>query len=176
MPELLFDFNHLLQTEPDDATAYGLRGQVQLRRALRARARGAPLELRTSLELATQEFTSALTVRPDLAAAHVNRGACRTQLARVLAAESDPERSLHLLQEALADYDAALRVEPDLAVAWFDRALVRLQRAALARAAFHPSAQGERQRAREDARRALDLAGEEHPWRWRFPALVDELG
>ncbi len=176
IPELLFDFNLLLHVEPDDATAYGLRGQVQLRRALRAQAQGASFELHTGLEIAAREFSSALTVRPELAAALVNRGACRVQLARVLKSRGDDERARQLLQGAVGDYDAAVRLEPDLAVAWFDRALARLQRAGLAQVAMHPSARRERESARSDARRALELAGDDHPWRWRFEALVAELG
>ncbi len=121
-------------------------------------------------------FGATLTVLPDYAPALVNRGVCRVQLARVLSASCAPILAAPALRAALGDYGAAIGADPKLAVAWYDRALLRKLRARLAQLALDAGeARHELDRARADAREALTLAPADHPWRWRFEALVEEL-
>ena len=173
LQELLIDFNLLLQLEPSDAHAFGLRGQVAARRALRSSDPAAAL---ADLELALTELGGVLQIAPDHAPALVARAALATERARRLRQTGDAQGTAHALEGALADYDAALLVDPRLAVAWYDRALLRRERAAIAGAALaRASAQKELEHARSDAAEAVARAAEDHPWRARFAALAAEL-
>ena len=80
------------------------------------------------------------------------------------------------LNAALADYDAAIAADPRFAVAWYDRGLVHKRRSRLAQLAMAvKEARAELRRAVADAREALARAPQDHPWRWRFEALAEEL-
>ena len=174
--ELLVDFNALLQLAPGDASFYGFRGQVQVRRALRAAARDDRLDAWQSLERAVGELTSTLAIEPGHAPALVNRGACRAQLDRVLSEAGEPARAGRERAAALADYDAAIAADDTLAVAWFDRAILRERLAQLARLAQRPEeARIELERGRADAREALARLPQDHTHRKRFQALAEEL-
>ena len=173
--ELLVDFNLLSQSEPGDVHTYGLRGQVQLRQALRAIDNGMGDAARRTLELAVSEYEATLVLRPDYAPALVNRGVCRMELSRVLSARGNTGGSGEL-DAALADYDAALRVAPDLAVARYDRALLYAHRSRLARFARRgTAARADLESARKDVADALFALAPDHPWRERISSLAVEL-
>ncbi len=176
MRELLVDFNLLLQLRPGNAHTYGMRGQVQARQALRAIGRDAHPDALLALQLAIRELSSSLTLQPDSAPALINRGVCRTQLARVLSVSGETTLAATALNAALTDYDAAIAADPKLAVAWYDRALLRQRRARLAQLTMAPGqARQETDRARADVAESLARAPLDHPWRWRFEALGEEL-
>ncbi len=176
MRELLVDFNLLLQLEPGNAHTYGMRGQVQARQALRAIGRNAHPEALLALQRAIRELSSTLTLQPNYAPALINRGVCRAQLARVLSVSGEPTLATTALNSALADYDAAIAADPKLAIAWYDRALLRQRRSRLAQLAMAPGqARQETDRARADAAESLARAPLDHPWRWRFETLAEEL-
>ncbi len=174
MLELLVDFNLLLQLEPNNANTYGMRGQVQIRRAMRIFDNDPPLEAWMALKQAVSEFTSVLTLRPGHAPALINRGVCNAQIARLLAVSDKPTMSARAREAALADYDAAIAADPSLAAAWYNRALLHVRRARLAHLSMAvANARDERARARADADEALARAPNDHPWRPRFETLVD---
>jgi len=170
MDELLIDFSLLLQHDAGNANSYGLRGQVQLREAGRARTGEAR---RTHLAHAIRELSAALQPDTEHAAVLVARGVARMELARELFESGEPGPALEATRRAAADYDRALAVQPGLAVAFYDRGLLQAWRSGHAR--LPPLALQERDRALADARRAVQLAGDQHPWRARFERLVDGL-
>jgi hypothetical protein len=162
MRELLVDFALLMQLEAGNLNGYGLRGQVQLRDAMRAFLQGDAQRARTHLAHAIREHSAALELRSDYYAALIGRAAARAQLARVLDRAGDPEGAAASAGRALSDYDAVLGPRPALSVARYDRALLHAFR-------------GDDRAALEDARVALSFADEDHPWRSRFESLVGEL-
>ena len=168
MDELVIDFSLLLQSDAGNANSYGLRGQVRLREAGRARTSE---ERRAHLAHAVRELSAALELHPDHAPALVARGAARMQLGRELYAAGESIPALEVVQRAAEDYDAALRARPALVAALYDRALLRAWRADRSR--IPPLAHQEHERALADARRALEVAGEQHPWRARLARLSE---
>ncbi|MCP3919735.1 MAG: serine/threonine protein kinase [bacterium] len=176
MDEVLIDYGPLLQMEPGMASAYGMRGQADARRALRAvAARNLPAA-RETLEFAIAEFDAAWTIRPEQPAALVNRAVCRAQLERVLVELDEVTLAATTRQAALADYDTALELDETLEAAYFDRALLLARSAGILRMAMRPAeAQRALVRARNDARVALERAPDGHPLRGAIESLIGAL-
>jgi tetratricopeptide (TPR) repeat protein len=88
-------FTDLLQSEPENAWAYNLRGLVR--------------EQQGAFEAAIEDFTRAIRYDAQMASAYNNRGIARDR-------RGDPQR-------ALEDYDAAIKLDPAYAAAYNNRGL-----------------------------------------------------
>ena len=98
------------------------------------------------------------------------------QRARILADLGRGQEGSAALDSAERDLSSALAFEPSLAVAHYNRALLHEHRGHRARAAMRLRTATEAKRsAHDDAARALELAGADHPWHGRFAALVQRL-
>ena len=174
MPELLIDFQLIMQLDPGDAANYGLRAQVQARRAWRAWQTGEADEARTAMAAALQQYEAALTLRPGLVAGLVGRGVARACLARWLGVTGADVTEL--LDGSESDFDQVLEIDPSSRRRSSDRALLRRYRAQLAQIALRgEQARRSLELARADAEAARVAAGADHPWRERIGELAQEL-
>ena len=171
--ELLIDFDLLLQRDPGDASSFGMRGQVQLREALRAIERGDDRVAQSTLELAVRQFHAVVTLQPDGTPGIVGRAVVRSVLGRLHARLGRPAEASESLAAAARDYDAAVEREPNWAFVRYNRALLAVFRSDLARLARRgDEARALDRAAREDARLAAVAAGPRHPWAQRFAELL----
>lgn len=173
---ILFQMNHLdfalrdltryAEMRPGDPAAWAMRAAVH-------KERGAFLE-------SSADFTRALALDPSLALAWQQRGEIRLALGDAAGAISDLTEALRLApdswtfymrglahvkleswSDAEADFSEAIRLVPRLPLPYLDRGAARL-------------AAGNREGARADAQRALDLAPDGWVQRPRAEALLKE--
>ena len=134
-------FTDLLQSEPENAWAYNLRGLVReqqgefeaaiedFTRAIRYDAqmasaynnRGIALDRRGDPKRALEDYGAAIKLDPAYAAAYNNRGLAHANLGE--------------LKAAVADFDEAIRLDPKFAAALNNRGIVRDQTGDMQRAA-----------------------------------------
>ena len=143
---------------------------------MRALGKGELEQARASLKIAVRELGVTLDLDHEHAAALLNRAVCHAQLARILSELDQPLDTADALGAALVDYDLAVAADSSLGVAWFDRALLHLRRSRLAQLSRQGRmARLERERAASDLREALGRVSADHPWRWRFEELAEDL-
>jgi tetratricopeptide (TPR) repeat protein len=122
-PEAIDHLSAALEMEPENAENYFLRGRahydyaIQLSLDLTGQPPEAvpflPEEVTEQMELALDDYASAIELDPQYAKAYNNRG--------------NAYASLGNLEQALADYDRALELDESLDLTYFNRGVINYQ-------------------------------------------------
>jgi tetratricopeptide (TPR) repeat protein len=122
-PEAIDHLSAALEMEPENAKTYFLRGRahydyaIQLSLDLTGQLPEAvpflPDEVTEEMELAVEDYGSAIDLDPQYAKAYNNRG--------------NAYASLGSLEQALADYDRALELDESLDLTYFNRGVINYQ-------------------------------------------------
>jgi tetratricopeptide (TPR) repeat protein/predicted Ser/Thr protein kinase len=169
--EVLFDFNDLLRTRPDDAASYGNMAQFEIRRAASTED---PRERHEAWTSAIAYLDLSLKLDPEYVPALVNRGVCHLERDQVLSTIGDFAGAVAARLAAEEDLDEAARLDGENAAVRFDRGLLRLRNARLT---FLGPRRAEAERLQAGAREDLDasISLSDGPERERFRARVDAV-
>lgn len=149
---VLYDLNQIKPTPTNDALAFGRRGWLAARNAVRA---DDPVEALRAWNLAAEHYSSAMTVTSDPGSALVNRGFCHAQRMTLLYSANSPREARAARTAALTDFDEAIKLNHFLFAAWFNRGQLKSYESQLAAAAFEiESAVKLRREAHDDLSRA----------------------
>ncbi len=130
---LLYDMNQVKPKPTADALAFGRRGELAARNAVRSKD---PVEALRAWTLAGEHYSSVMTVTPKPESALVNRGFCHAQRMVLLYRANSPREARAARDAALADFTEAIRMNQFLFAAWFNRGQLKSFESGLAAAAF----------------------------------------
>lgn len=159
---VLYDLARVYPELSSEALAFGRRGELAARNAVRTKD---PVESLRAWTLAAEHYSSVMTVSPSHAYALVNRGFCHAQRVLLLYAANSPREARAALAAAHADFDAAVEGSKFLFGAWFNSGLLKSHEARLAALALGPDVAAElRAAARSDLLKAqmFPMPGSEH--------------